>query len=445
MSNLLICGGRIVNEGHSFTGWLHVCNGRIVALGEGEWRGPFDGRRIDADGKIVMPGVIDDQVHFREPGMTYKGNIRSESLAAVAGGVTSYMEMPNTKPAATTLDLLEQKYEIAARDSAANYSFYLGAANDNIREITHLDPRSVCGVKLFMGSSTGNMLVDDERTLAAIFAESPVLVATHCEDESTVRANTEKFKKKYGDAVTAAMHPLIRSDEACYRSTARAVELADRYGSNLHVLHVSTAHELTLFDTKPLEEKKITNEVCVHHLWFSDADYARKGNLIKWNPAVKTAADRDALREGLCNGRVDMVATDHAPHTLEEKQKPYWQAPSGGPLVQHSLVAMLELARQGVLTVEKVVEKMCHAPATRFAVRDRGFLRPGYHADIVIVDPEASWVVAPENIRYLCGWSPFEGVQFSAQVVCTIINGRVVYENGQIDPDFRGDRLEFNR
>ncbi|MBQ4279433.1 MAG: dihydroorotase [Rikenellaceae bacterium] len=445
MSGMLIEGGRIVNEGRSFTGWLLVRDGRIAGMGEGAYREPFDGRRIDAAGRIVMPGVIDDQVHFREPGMTYKGDIRSESAAAVAGGVTSYMEMPNTKPAATTLDLLEQKYEIAARSSAANYSFYLGATNDNLREITRLDSRAVCGVKLFMGSSTGNMLVDDERTLAAIFAESPTLIATHCEDEATIRANMALYKEKYGDAVTPAMHPLIRSAEACYRSSAKAVGLADRYGSHLHVLHLSTARELALFDSKPLADKKITNEVCVHHLWFSDADYARKGNFIKWNPAIKTAADRDALRAGLVSGRVDVVATDHAPHTLEEKRQPFLQAPSGGPLVQHSLAAMMELAGQGVLTVEQVVGKMCHAPAVRFAVRERGFLRQGYHADIAIVDPAAPWTVAKENIRYKCGWSPFEGERFAARVTHTIIGGHVVYENGEIDPDFRGVRLEFDR
>ena len=445
MSRMLIEGGRIVNEGRSFTGWLLVRDGRIAGMGEGAYREPFDGRRIDAAGRIVMPGVIDDQVHFREPGMTYKGDIRTESAAAVAGGVTSYMEMPNTKPAATTLDLLEQKYETAAQSSAANYSFYLGAANDNLREITRLDPRAVCGVKLFMGSSTGNMLVDDERTLAAIFAESPTLIATHCEDEATIRANMALYKEKYGDAVTPAMHPLIRSAEACYRSSAKAVGLADRYGSHLHVLHLSTARELALFESKPLAVKKITNEVCVHHLWFSDADYARKGNFIKWNPAIKTAADRDALRAGLVSGRVDVVATDHAPHTLGEKQQSFLQAPSGGPLVQHSLAAMMELAGQGILAVEQVVEKMCHAPAVRFAVRERGFLRPGYHADIAIVDPAAPWTVTQENIRYKCGWSPFEGERFAARVTHTIIGGCVVYDNGEIDPDFRGARLEFDR
>ncbi len=443
MSGLLITGGRIINEGASFTGWILVRGERIEAVGEGAYAGGFDGRMIDASGCMVIPGVIDDQVHFREPGLTAKGDIRSESRAAVAGGVTSYMEMPNTNPPTTSPDEWEWKNERAAADSMANYAFYFGATNENSKEISRLDPHRVCGVKVFMGSSTGNMLVDDPKSLSAIFAESPVLVAAHCESEALVRAAAEECRRKWGENPPASIHPIVRSAEACYRSTAGAIELAVRYGANLHVLHLSTARELTLFDDRPLSDKKITNEACLHHLWFSDADYADKGNLIKWNPAIKTAADRDALREGLLSGRVDVVATDHAPHLLEEKTRPYWQAPSGGPLVQHSLVGMLELASQGIFTPEKVVEKMCHAPAVRFAVRDRGFLRPGYFADIAIVDPNARWMVEKSNIYYKCGWSPFEGQVFSHRVVHTVINGRMAIENGVPDEQFRGCALAF--
>ncbi len=449
MSDILIEGGTILNEGRRYEGYILTHGERIAALGEGpapaELRDRHHGERIDAKGQWVLPGVIDDQVHFREPGLTYKADIHSESKAGVAGGVTSFMDMPNTKPPTTSEEELEWKFECAAETSVANYSFYFGATNDNLRTLTRIDPQRVCGVKLFMGSSTGNMLVDNERTLSAIFAESPVLIATHCESEPMIRAAIEEYKHRYGDQVTPAMHPLIRSAEACYRSSAHAVELADRYGAQLHVLHLSTARELSLFDARPLAEKKITSEVCVHHLWFSEEDYARKGNLIKWNPAVKSTADRDALRGGLLSGKVDMVATDHAPHTWEEKQRPYWECPSGGPLLQHSLVAMLELAAQGVLTPEQVVEKMCHAPATRFAIHGRGFLREGAYADIVIVDPKAPWSVARENILYKCGWSPFEGVKFRHRVTHTLINGQVVYRNGVVDDSFRGQALRFDR
>ncbi len=435
---ILIKNGTLVNEGRTFAGWVLVRGGRIASIGEGDYTADFKGETIDARGRLVLPGVIDDQVHFREPGLTEKGDIRTESRAAVAGGVTSFMEMPNTRPATVTRGDWEWKNERAAETSAANYAFYFGATNDNIKEIARLDPKQTCGVKLFMGSSTGNMLVDDPRTLAAIFAESPVLVATHCESESIIRENTERYKRRYGDNATAAIHPLVRSGEACYRSTAGAIELAMRYGTDLHVLHLSTARELTLFDSKPLPGKKITNEICVHHLCFSDADYAAKGNLIKWNPAIKTAADRDALRAGLTNGRVDMVATDHAPHLLAEKMQPYWQAPSGGPMVQHSLCAMLEIADP-----QTVAGKMCHAPATRFRVRERGFLREGYHADIVIVDPASPWTVAKENILYKCGWSPLEGMTLRNRVTHTIINGRVAYRDGVLDEQMRGLQLEF--
>ena len=412
MSGLLIRGGTIVNEGESYRGWIVV---------EGDYPRPeFDGETIDAEGMYVLPGVIDDQVHFREPGLTYKGDLHSESIAAAAGGVTSYMDMPNVKPPTVTNALLEEKLERAAETSVVN---------------------------LFMGSSTGNMLVDDERALRALFAESPVPIAAHCEDEPTVRADMERFRTLYGESgLTVAMHPLIRSAEACLRSSEKAVSLAERYGGRLHVLHLSTARELSLFDRdKPLEQKRITCEVCVHHLWFSDADYARKGNLIKWNPAVKTAADRDALRAGLLDGAVDVVATDHAPHTLEEKERPYASAPSGGPLVQHSLPMMLELSAQGVLPVETVVEKMCHAPARLFGVRDRGFLRTGHFADIVLVRPADPWTVSKENILYKCGWSPLEGTAFSHRIMRTLVNGRTVYADGRVDTAHRGAELEFDR
>ena len=448
MGGLLIRGGTIVNEGESYRGWIVVEDERIARTGRGDYPRPeFDGETIDAEGMYVLPGVIDDQVHFREPGLTYKGDLHSESIAAAAGGVTSYMDMPNVKPPTVTNALLEEKLERAAETSVVNYSFYLGATNDNIEQIRRLDPKRVCGVKLFMGSSTGNMLVDDERALRALFAESPVPIAAHCEDEPTVRADMERFRTLYGESgLTVAMYPLIRSAEACLRSSEKAVSLAERYGGRLHVLHLSTARELSLFDRdKPLEQKRITCEVCVHHLWFSDADYARKGNLIKWNPAVKTAADRDALRAGLLDGAVDVVATDHAPHTLEEKERPYANAPSGGPLVQHSLPMMLELSAQGVLPVETVVEKMCHAPARLFGVRDRGFLRTGHFADIVLVRPADPWTVSKENILYKCGWSPLEGTAFSHRIVRTLVNGRTVYADGRVDTAHRGAELEFDR
>lgn len=451
MSTILITNATIINESRRFVGFIEIQGDRIAKIGEGlhisqsGLNEPFKGEVIDAKGSLVLPGVIDDQVHFREPGLTYKADIHSESIAAVAGGVTSFMEMPNTKPATTTLSLLEAKFDRAAETSVANYSFYLGAANDNIDQIRALDPKRVCGVKLFMGSSTGNMLVDDQAQLAAIFAEAPVLLATHCEDEATVKANLEAYKVKYGECITPAMHPLIRSAEACYRSSAKAVELATRYGTNLHILHLSSARELDLFEAKPLADKKITNEVCVHHLWFSDADYATKGNFIKWNPSIKSLADRDALREGLNNNKVDVIATDHAPHTLDEKRQPYLSAPSGGPLVQHSLVAMLEMSRQGAFSVETVVDKMSHAPAMRYSVKDRGFLREGYYADIVVVNPDSVWTVCTDNILYKCGWSPFEGNSFTHKITHTLINGNVVYSDSRVNSEFRGMALEFDR
>lgn len=453
---ILIDNALICNEGKTFRGWLTIDGERIGSVDEGQC--PPEIREsaveiVDAGGALVMPGVIDDQVHFREPGLTEKGEILTESRAAAAGGVTSYMEMPNTRPPATTIELLEEKYARAAEVSAVNYSFYLGATNDNIAEIERVDPERICGVKVFMGSSTGNMLVDNEQTLADIFKFSPTLVATHCEDEATIKANLASARRAYGDDIPVAMHPVIRSAEACYRSTAHAVELAHKYGGRLHVLHLSTARELNLFErNKPLEEKRVTNEICVHHLWFSEGDYAAKGNFIKWNPSIKSASDRDSLRAAVRSGLADVVATDHAPHLLAEKQRPYLEAPSGGPLVQHSLAAMLTLAspQQGVFTAAQVVERMCHAPSRLFRIKERGFLRPGYYADIAIVDLNQPWTVSrdtdtpDERILYKCGWSPFEGIPLSAKVRHTFVNGRMVYSSGTgVDDTVRGQRLEF--
>lgn len=446
---ILIDNAQLCNEGKTFRGWLTIDGERIGSVGEGQCPAEIHdsaNETIDARGALVMPGVIDDQVHFREPGLTEKGEILTESRAAAAGGVTSFMEMPNTRPPATTIELLEEKYARAAEVSAVNYSFYLGATNDNIAEIERVDPARICGVKVFMGSSTGNMLVDNEATLAEIFKNSPTLVATHCEDEATIKANLASARLAFGDNIPIAMHPVIRSAEACYRSTAHAVELAHKYGGRLHVLHLSTARELDLFErNKPLEEKRVTNEVCVHHLWFSEGDYAAKGNFIKWNPSIKSAADRDSLRAAVRSGLSDIVATDHAPHLLAEKQKPYLEAPSGGPLVQHSLPAMLTMASQGIFTVPQVVERMCHAPARLFRVQERGFLRPGYFADIAIVDLGTPWTVerGPE-LLYKCGWSPFEGIALTAKVRHTFVNGQKVYTSGTgVDDTVRGQRLTF--
>ena len=393
----------------------------------------------------MIPGVIDDQVHFREPGLTHKGNIYSESRAAVAGGVTSFMEMPNTMPLTTTVDILEEKYKLGAEKSFANYSFYMGATNNNLDELRKVDPSKVCGVKVFMGSSTGNMLVDNTETLSGIFREIPMLIATHCEDEATIQQNKAHYKNLYGDDLSVKYHPLIRDVEACYRSSSFAVELATKYDARLHVLHISTEKEMSLFDNKKaLKDKKITNEVCVHHLWFSDADYEKYGNRIKWNPAIKAESDRRALIETVISGKIDVVATDHAPHLLREKEGSCFKAASGGPLVQHSLVAMLQMANKGVFTLEKVVEKMCHAPAELYRVQKRGYIRPGYFADLVLIDPEKSWTVTTDNILYFCGWSPFEGTTFDNSVEITWVNGNRVYENGEINESVRGQRLLFS-
>lgn len=447
MNNYLIKNANIVNDGKTFLGFVLVRNGEIKVVSEGKPQVDSEYTEIvDAEGKFLIPGVIDDQVHFREPGLTHKADIFSESKAAVAGGITSYMEMPNTIPNATTIRELEKKYKRAREVSFANYSFYLGATNDNIKEIRKLDPGKNCGVKVFMGSSTGNMLVDDQKALELLFKESPTLIAAHCEDEKTIRKNTEKFKKEYGEKIPVRFHPQIRSEEACYKSSSLAVRLAKKLGARLHVLHLSTAKELDLFTQgTEFENKMITSEVCIHHLWFHEESYESKGPLIKWNPAVKTRHDRDSLLAGLLNDKIDVVATDHAPHTIEEKQSRYFQSPSGGPMVQHALAAMLELVHQNKITIEKVVEKMCHAPARLFNIKSRGFIEPGLKADLVLVDMDREWKVAHKNILYKCGWSPLEGEILHSRVSHTWVNGKLVFREGFFNEMIRGERLEFER
>ena len=390
--------------------------------------------------------MIDDQVHFREPGLTHKAEIYTESKAAVAGGVTSFMEMPNTVPNTLTQELLEEKYALASTKSLANYSFYMGASNDNIDEILKTNPKNVCGIKIFMGASTGNMLVDNVDTLNKIFSRSKLLIAVHCEDETTIKNNLGIFRDKYGDDIPVEAHPLIRSHEACYKSSKLAVGLARLYNTRLHILHLSTAKELELFSNDiPLEKKRITAEICVHHLWFNSMDYQQKGTLIKWNPAVKSKSDQEALFNGLLSDKLDVIATDHAPHTLEEKDNPYMKAPSGGPLVQHSLQVMMEFYHMGKISLEKVVEKMCHAPAICFHVKKRGFIRPGYHADLVVVDPDRPVTVSKDNLLYKCGWSPFEGTTFRSSVVKTFVNGNLVFDEGRFHEEIKGQRLLFQR
>lgn len=447
MNNYLIKNARIVNRGITTLGFVLVRGGIIKAVGTGEPAEESDVVQVvDAGGNYLIPGVIDDQVHFREPGLTHKAEIATESRAAVAGGITSFMEMPNTIPQATNIEELEKKYDRAAEVSLANYSFYLGATNDNIEEIKKLDPSRNCGVKVFMGSSTGNMLVDKKEALEQIFSESPTLIASHCEDEATIQKNTEKQRQIYDEEIPVELHPVIRSEEACYLSSSLAVELARKHNSRLHVLHISTARELELFEHgTDFEKKRITAEVCVHHLWFTDADYETKGTLIKWNPAVKTKHDRDSLMAALLNDKLDVIATDHAPHTIEEKQSKYFKSPSGGPMVQHALVAMLEMVRRNEITLEKVVEKMCHAPARLFQVKERGFLEPGYKADMVMLDVNREWKVANNNILYKCGWSPMSGETFHSAVTHTWINGKLVYKEGMFNEMIRGERLEFDR
>jgi dihydroorotase len=449
MNAILIKNATIVNEGMSLRGHLLCNNGRIEKIFHEGIPGNAENypvRIIEAENKILIPGVIDDQVHFREPGLTHKADISSESKAAVAGGITSYMEMPNTSPPTTTNALLKEKIEIAKRSSFANFSFYLGATNDNLSELAAADPLTVCGIKIFMGSSTGNMLVDDEATLRSIFSRIKLPVAVHCEDEATIQANTLAHKRKFGEDLPIIMHPAIRSEEACYLSSSYAVELAREYGTRLHVLHISTERELKLFDSiTPVEKKNITAEVCIHHLWFEQSDYAKLGTKIKWNPAIKTHRDREALIRAVNEGTIDVIATDHAPHTLGEKSNSYFNAPSGGPMVQHSLVAMIELVKKGRITLEKIVEKMCHTPATIFGINDRGYIKEGYFADLVLVDMDSSWTVSRENILYKCGWSPMEGQTFSSRVTHTIVNGLIVYEDGIFNEQPAGQQLTFKR
>lgn len=443
-TTLLIKNGTLVNEGKIAEKDILIENGFITKI-DTDISHPT-AQVIDAKGKHILPGIIDDQVHFREPGLTHKANIYTESKAAVAGGITSFMEMPNTVPNTLTQELLQDKYDIANNTSLANYSFFMGASNENMEEVLKTNPKEVCGVKIFMGSSTGNMLVDNRQTLEGIFSKCDMLIATHCEDEETVRKNLAEYKAKYEDDIPVKYHPLIRSEEACYLSSSLAVELAKKHDTRLHILHISTAKELSLFSNElPLAKKRITAEACIHHLWFEDSFYDSKGNFIKWNPAVKTAKDRDAILKAVNDNVIDVIATDHAPHTLEEKQNVYTKAPSGGPLVQHSLPAMLELARQGKITLTHVVQKMSHDVATCFQIDKRGFIREGYHADIVIANLKSPWQVSKENILYKCGWSPFEGQTFQSKIEKTLVNGRVVYDNGNFNEEIKGQRMLFNR
>ena len=443
MSKFLLKNGVVVTDGVSKPLDVLIKDKRIERLDNNI--DDSGAQIIDLKGKLLLPGCIDDQVHFREPGLTHKANIFSESRAAVAGGITSFMEMPNTRPNAVTQELLEDKYKIAQTSSLANYSFFMGATNDNLEEVLQTNENNICGIKVFMGSSTGNMLVDNEKTLEGLFSRVPMLIATHCEDEETIRKNLEQAKGKYGDSIPMWMHPVIRNEEACFLSSSLAVSLAKKHDARLHVLHISTGKETTLFDNKtPLKDKKITAEACVHHLWFCDKDYESKGTLIKWNPAVKTERDRSEIWEALLDNRIDVVATDHAPHTIEEKQNPYHLAPSGGPLVQHALMSMLEHVKNKKISIERVVEKMAHNPATLFRVKDRGFIREGYYADLVVVDNFKSQKIINEDILYKCGWSPFEGITFSHSIDMTFVNGRIAYENNEIIEGDTGMRLRFN-
>lgn len=440
----LIKGGMVINEGRLVQQDVLINGEWIEKIGNN--LSEVSAVEINADGMYVVPGSIDDQVHFREPGLTHKADVFTESRAAVAGGITTYMEMPNTVPNALTQELLEQKYQRAAQVSMANYSFFMGASNDNIEEVLKTDNQKVCGVKVFMGSSTGNMLVDAPDTLNKIFSEVPMLIATHCEDEATIRKNTIEFQAKYGENVPMEMHPIIRSEEACYISSSLAVELAKKHNARLHILHISTEKELSLFRNDiPLQEKRITAEACLHHLWFSEKDYKEKGTLIKWNPAVKKASDRDAIWKAVLDNRIDVLATDHAPHTIEEKNNLYFKAPSGGPLVQEALLALFEKSKQGVIPIERVIEKTAHAPAILFQLEKRGFVREGYFADLVLVNPNKKRLVEKSTLLYKCGWSPFEGIEFSHSIDKTFVNGQLVYADGKIIEGSIGQRLKFNR
>lgn len=440
----IIRGGTLVNEKRVYQADIIIENDLIIDIIEGKSHKPTEDMQvIDAHGHYVIPGVIDDQVHFREPGLTHKGNIAEDSRAAAAGGVTSFMDMPNVKPPTTTLQLLEEKQQIARQNAVINYSFYLGATLDNMAEIQKANPRQICGIKVFMGSSTGNMLVDQLPVLEKIFAESPLLIATHCEDTPTIQHNLERFTQKYGDQIPPSCHPLIRSREACLKSSSLAAQLARKYQSRLHILHLSTAEELALLDRGERSSRHITGEVCVHHLWFNDSAYITKGNWVKWNPAIKTETDRQALLQGVNNDIISVIATDHAPHTTIEKSGNYTQAASGGPMIQHSLIVLLELMEQGLITLPVIVDKMCHAPADIFRIHKRGYLRKGYKADICLFKKDP-WTVTKSNIRYKCGWSPLEGTSFSYRVQKTMVNGKIVYENNQINETVRGEMLVFD-
>ena len=441
----LIKGATIVNENKTFKGDVFIENEEIKEIASGI-NVADNVKIINAEGKYLIPGFIDDQVHFREPGLTHKANIETESRAAAAGGITTFIEQPNTVPQATNQKLLEDKFQIASKSSYVNYSFMFGGTNDNLEELLKTDPKTVAGIKLFLGSSTGNMLVDDVEVLEKIFSSTKMIISLHCEDEATIRKNTAHYKEIYGENIPIELHPIIRSEEACYLSSSKAIELAKKTGARLHVFHVSTAKETALFRNDiPLEEKQITAEVCVHHLWFSDEDYKEKGTYIKWNPAVKTAADRDGLWKALLDNRIDIIATDHAPHTIEEKSNSYLKAPSGGPLVQHALLALLEKVKENVLPIEKLIEKACHNPAKIFQIEKRGFIREGFYADLVLVDTNLPQTVHKENILYKCGWSPFEGSTFSSSIVKTFVNGVLMYDNGVFDEVTKGQRITFNR
>lgn len=446
MKDYIIKNAQIVNEQTIQKGDVYLKNGWIETISPSISSIPTGASVIDATGKYLIPGLIDDQVHFREPGLTHKETILTGSRAAVAGGITSYFEMPNTNPQTTTIKKLEEKFEMAKNNSYANYSFMFGGTNDNLEEIKNINPRTTAALKLFLGSSTGNMLVDNQHILEEIFRHSPLIIATHCEDESTVQKNLQKHVQQYGEDIPIHLHPKIRSEEACFLSSSSAVALAKKTGARLHVFHLSTAKELELFTNKiPLAEKKITAEVCIHHLWFDESDYDEKGTYIKWNPAVKTAEDRKALLKALNDDLLDVLATDHAPHTKEEKNNVYTKAPSGGPLVQHALPALLEFYHQGKLSLEKLVEKMCHNPAILFDVEQRGYIREGYKADLVLIDTDAAWTVDSSNIFYKCGWSPFEGNSFKSKVTHTFVNGNLVYEDFKFNEGLFGERLTFDR
>lgn len=444
MNSTVITNAKIVNEGKIAEGDVLIKGQRIEKIAGSISTGHAD--VVDANGMLLLPGAIDDQVHFREPGLTHKATIETEARAAVAGGVTSFMEMPNTVPPTFTQKLLEEKYQIGERTSLANYSFFVGAANDNLDEVLKTDITKVCGLKIFMGSSTGNLLVDNPTVLESFFSRFPSLIATHCEDEPIIRQNTSEFKAKYGDDMPIKYHPLIRSEEACYKSSSFAIGLARKHGTRLHILHISTAKETGLFDNKiPLASKKITAEACIHHLWFNDTDYDKLGTRIKWNPAVKTSADQKEIFNAVLDDRIDVIATDHAPHTLEEKQNKYFNAPSGGPLIQHSLVAMLEFYHQKKISLEKIVQKMAHNPAILFQIKERGFIREGYFADLVLVDPNAPWTVTKNNMLAKCGWSPFEDQTFQSSVTHTWISGHLAFANGKFNEQKKGERLLFDR